>query len=66
MTVSYSFNLSGEDGGLYGLQSADGKAVTITGDPGEVDCDINDECERFQEATCWQLEFDRRLYDGET
>lgn len=38
MTVTYSFNLAGEDGGLYGLALADGKAVTLIGDPREVDC----------------------------
>ncbi len=38
MNIAYSFDLSGEDGGLFGLKLADDKAKTISGDPGEVDC----------------------------
>lgn len=38
MDTSYSFDLSGEDGGMFGLKIADGKAETIIGDPGDVDC----------------------------
>ncbi|MFC5604143.1 SCP2 sterol-binding domain-containing protein [Sporosarcina koreensis] len=38
MNASYSFDLSGEDGGMYGLKFAGGEAETFRGDPGEVDC----------------------------
>jgi putative sterol carrier protein len=38
MTASYSFNLSGEDGGMYGLKFTDGEAETFRSDPGDVDC----------------------------
>ena len=38
MNTTYSFNLSGEDGGMFGLNIADGKAEIILGDPGDVDC----------------------------
>ncbi|WP_225942028.1 SCP2 sterol-binding domain-containing protein [Sporosarcina limicola] len=38
MNTSYSFDLSGEDGGMYGLKLLDSKAEIVTGDPGEVDC----------------------------
>ncbi|MGN7387186.1 SCP2 sterol-binding domain-containing protein [Sporosarcina sp. SAFN-015] len=38
MNASYSFDLAGEDGGMYGLKFADGEAETIHGDPGDVDC----------------------------
>lgn len=41
LTTSYSFNLSGEDGGMFGLNIADGKAKIIMGDPGEVDCALS-------------------------
>ncbi|HEX5564838.1 MAG TPA: SCP2 sterol-binding domain-containing protein [Sporosarcina sp.] len=40
MNASYSFDLSGEDGGMYGLKFADGEAETFRGDPGEVDCTL--------------------------
>lgn len=38
MNTTYSFDLSGEDGGMFGLNIADGKAETILGNPGDVDC----------------------------
>lgn len=38
LTASYSFNLSGEDGGMYGLKFTDGEAETFHSDPGDVDC----------------------------
>lgn len=55
MTVTYSFNLSGEDGGLYGLSLADGKAVTITGDPGEVDCALTMSVKDFKKLLAGNL-----------
>ena len=55
MTVTYSFNLSGEDGGLYGLTLADGKAVTITGDPGEVDCALTMSVSDFKKLLAGNL-----------
>lgn len=41
MTTTYSFDLSGEDGGMFGLTFTDGKAETIVGNPGEVDCALS-------------------------
>lgn len=41
LQIIYSFNLSGDDGGLFGLKLADGKAETIQGDPGEADCTLS-------------------------
>ena len=41
MNTTYSFDLSGEDGGLFGLKITDGVAETMTGDPGEVDCALS-------------------------
>lgn len=38
MNASYSFDLTGEDGGMYGLNFANGDAETFLRDPGEVDC----------------------------
>jgi putative sterol carrier protein len=38
MNASYSFDLTGEDGGLYGLKFSGGEAETFRADPGEVDC----------------------------
>jgi len=55
MTVTYSFNLSGEDGGLYGLTLADGKAITITGDPGEVDCALTMSVRDFKKLLAGNL-----------
>lgn len=55
MAVTYSFNLSGEDGGLYGLTLADSKAVTITGDPGEVDCTLTMSVKDFKKLLAGNL-----------
>jgi len=55
MSVTYSFNLSGEDGGLYGLTLADGKAITITGDPGEVDCALSMSVKDFKKLLAGNL-----------
>lgn len=55
MTVTYSFDLSGDDGGLYGLTLADGKAVTITGDPGEVDCALTMSVKDFKKLLAGNL-----------
>ena len=41
ITTTYSFDLSGEDGGMYGLNITDGTAEVITGEPGEVDCALS-------------------------
>lgn len=38
MNITYSFTLTGVDGGLFGLKLEDGKAQTVAEDPGEVDC----------------------------
>ncbi|KAA0967095.1 SCP2 sterol-binding domain-containing protein [Sporosarcina sp. ANT_H38] len=55
MATTYSFNLSGEDGGLYGLKLADGKAETITGDPGEVDCALTMSVSDFKKLLAGNL-----------
>lgn len=41
MTTFYSFDLSGDDGGLFGLKISDGKAETIIGDIDEADCALS-------------------------
>ncbi len=38
INASYSFDLSGEDGGMYGLKFSNGEAKTFRSDPGVVDC----------------------------
>lgn len=38
MNAAYSFDLTGEDGGMYGLKFSSGEAESFRGDPGEVDC----------------------------
>jgi len=41
MTTSYALNLSGKDGGMFGLYIKDGIAETTIGNPGEVDCTLS-------------------------
>ena len=41
LNTTYSFNLSGEDGGQFGLKFADGNAETIIGTLGESDCALS-------------------------
>lgn len=41
MTNTYAFDLSGDDGGLFGLKITDGKAEKIEGEMGEVDCALS-------------------------
>jgi putative sterol carrier protein len=41
MNTTYSINLSGEDGGQFGLKFTDGNAETIIGTPGEADCALS-------------------------
>ena len=41
MNTTYSFDLSGEDGGMFGLKIGDGKAQIIIGVPSEVDCALS-------------------------
>ena len=55
MKYSYSFDLSGEDGGLFGLELTDGKAETITGDPGEVDCALTMSVKDFKKLLAGNL-----------
>ncbi|MDW0116893.1 SCP2 sterol-binding domain-containing protein [Sporosarcina thermotolerans] len=40
MNTTYSLELTGDEGGVYGLKFADGQAEIINGDPGEVDCSL--------------------------
>ncbi len=55
LNLSYSFDLSGEDGGLFGLTLSDGKAETITGDPGEVDCTLTMSVKDFKKLLAGNL-----------
>lgn len=55
MKYSYSFDLSGEDGGLFGLKLTDGKVETITGDPGEVDCALTMSVKDFKKLLAGNL-----------
>ena len=55
MTTTYSFDLSGEDGGIYGLKITDGKAETSTGDPGEVDCALSMSVKDFKKLLAGNL-----------
>lgn len=41
INTTYSFDLSGDDGGIFGLKIKDGRAETIQGDPGESDCALS-------------------------
>ena len=38
INTTYSFDLSGEDGGMFGMKFSGGEAQTFRSDPGEVDC----------------------------
>ncbi|MDN4607984.1 SCP2 sterol-binding domain-containing protein [Sporosarcina highlanderae] len=38
MNTTYSLELTGEEGGMYGLKFSDGKAEIVKGDLGEIDC----------------------------
>lgn len=40
MNTTYSLDLTGDEGGVYGLKFAEGEAEIINGDPGEVDCSL--------------------------
>ncbi|MFD1926825.1 SCP2 sterol-binding domain-containing protein [Sporosarcina siberiensis] len=53
--TSYSFDLSGDDGGLFGLRIADGKAETLIGDPGEVDCALSMSVKDFKKLLAGNL-----------
>jgi len=52
MNTSYSFELDGEK---YGLIFKDGKAETITGDPGEVDCSLSMSVKDFKKLLVGNL-----------
>lgn len=49
MNTIYSFDLSGDDGGIFGLKISDGKAETIIGNPGEADCTLSMSVQDFKE-----------------
>lgn len=55
MNTTYSFDLSGDDGGLFGLAIADGKAETSSGDPGEVDCALSMSVKDFKKLLAGNL-----------
>ncbi len=55
LNLSYSFDLSGEDGGIFGLKLTDGKAETIAGDPGEVDCALTMSVKDFKKLLTGNL-----------
>lgn len=55
MTTTYSFNLAGEDGGMYGLNITDGTAEVITGNPGEVDCALSMSVKDFKKLLTGNL-----------
>ncbi|GEN83052.1 hypothetical protein SLU01_13640 [Sporosarcina luteola] len=38
LNATYSLELTGDEGGIFGLKFSNGQADTIQGDPGEVDC----------------------------
>ena len=65
MNASYSFDLSGEDGGMYGLKFSDGEAETFRSDPGDVDCALKMSVADFKKLLSRQLEFHGRFHDGE-
>lgn len=55
LQIIYSFNLSGDDGGLFGLKLTDGKAETIQGDPGEADCTLSMSVKDFKKLLAGNL-----------
>ena len=55
MNTTYSFDLSGEDGGMFGLRITNGKAETSTGDPGEVDCALSMSVKDFKKLLTGNL-----------
>lgn len=55
MTASYSFELDGEEGGLYGLKFSNGQFETIQGNPGEVDCALKMSVKNFKKLLAGDL-----------
>ena len=55
INTTYSFDLSGDDGGLFGLKIMDEKAVTIQGDPGESDCALSLSVKDFKKLLAGNL-----------
>lgn len=55
MTTSYSFDLSGDDGGKFGLFITNGKVETMTGDVGEVDCALAMSVKSFKKLLAGEL-----------
>lgn len=55
LQITYSFNLSGDDGGLFGLKLADGKAETLQGDLGEADCTLSMSVKDFKKLLAGNL-----------
>ena len=55
LTVFYAFDLTGEDGGLYGLRLTDGTAKVILGDPGVADCSLKMSSKDFKKLLAGNL-----------
>lgn len=51
---------------MLGLNIADGKAVIVMGDPGEVDCALSMSVKDFKKLLVRKIKFKSHLYDGET
>lgn len=55
MSASYSFELDGDEGGMFGLTFSDGQFETIQGDPGEVDCALKMSVKNFKKLLAGDL-----------
>lgn len=55
MNTTYAFNLSGDDGGLFGLKIKDGRAETIQGETEESDCALSLSVKDFKKLLAGNL-----------
>ncbi|MHA6258270.1 SCP2 sterol-binding domain-containing protein [Sporosarcina sp. CAU 1771] len=55
MNTAYSFDLSGEDGGFYGLKISEGKADVLLGNVEEVDCALTMSVKDFKKLLAGNL-----------
>lgn len=55
ITNTYSFDLSGDEGGLFGLKITNGKAETVMGEMNEADCALSLSVKNFKKMLMGNL-----------
>lgn len=55
MNATYSFELEGDEGGLFGLTFTEGQFETMQEDPGEVDCALKMSVKNFKKLLAGDL-----------